>query len=594
MSTATIGLKPVNDLLKEQFYVPSYQRGYRWSPKQVTDLLDDIWHFHSSLAPNDRDSFYCLQPIVVLKQNGVCSLVDGQQRLTTINLILSFLRDDLARFKKRNFSLRFETRAETSESFLQQIDPAKRDLNIDYYHICNAYDAIAAWFAKLDQLEWSEFLKRLLWEDGKGANVRVIWYELPEDAQPIEVFTRLNVGKIPLTNSELIRALFLRSENFADGTRPLQQIKIAQEWDMIEKTLQDDSVWYFLHSGGDIPANRIEYIFRIIATGSNLSIAEEEDPFQIFFHFNKVLGANPTTVEDQWLSIKRQFMTLEEWYHDRIIYHLIGFLVYAEDDLGKIHKDNLDASKSQFLGTLKVRIYERLLGDAWQADADLEKVRTAITEHVTGLAYGTSSSVRRIRLTLLLFNIATLLLNEKSNLRFPFDLFKKQDWDIEHVRSVASGKPNRTDSQKLWLDQMESFMTAEGKEVELRSRCAEIRSAAKFDTKGFDHLYLDILRHYGEDSDTEADNLVGNLALLDAETNRSYKNSPFPVKRKIIIERDRRGIFVPLCTKNVFLKCYSKKIDNMLFWGDDDKEAYLQEIISTLTEFFASAQATPS
>ena len=39
-------LTSVNDLMGMNFYIPSYQRGYRWKTHQVTDLLDDIWEFH--------------------------------------------------------------------------------------------------------------------------------------------------------------------------------------------------------------------------------------------------------------------------------------------------------------------------------------------------------------------------------------------------------------------------------------------------------------------------------------------------------------------------------------------------------------------
>jgi hypothetical protein len=51
MSDTAICLKPVNDLLKESFYVPSYQRGYRWTERQVEDLLNDIWEFQASSEP---------------------------------------------------------------------------------------------------------------------------------------------------------------------------------------------------------------------------------------------------------------------------------------------------------------------------------------------------------------------------------------------------------------------------------------------------------------------------------------------------------------------------------------------------------------
>jgi hypothetical protein len=60
----------------------------------------------------------------------------------------------------------------------------------------------------------------------------------------------------------------------------------------------------------------------------------------------------------------------------------------------------------------------------------------------------------------------------------------------------------------------------------------------------------------------------------------------FPVKRKRILKNDMDGYFVPLCTKNVFLKCYSSKLDGMLFWQKSDADNYLENIKNTLKVYF--------
>ena len=46
------------------------------------------------------------------------------------------------------------------------------------------------------------------------------------------------------------------------------------------------------------------------------------------------------------------------------------------------------------------------------------------------------------------------------------------------------------------------------------------------------------------------------------------------------------GIFVPLCTRNVFLKCYSPRVDNVMFWSPDDRSGYQNAIEETLVRFF--------
>jgi uncharacterized protein with ParB-like and HNH nuclease domain len=57
-----LNIKTVNELRKEMdFFIPSYQRGYRWDKQQVLNLLNDIYDFMLSSSSD----FYCLQPIVV-------------------------------------------------------------------------------------------------------------------------------------------------------------------------------------------------------------------------------------------------------------------------------------------------------------------------------------------------------------------------------------------------------------------------------------------------------------------------------------------------------------------------------------------------
>lgn len=69
--------------IRGSFYIPSYQRGYRWSETEVVRLLDDIYQ-------NGKKN-YCLQPVVVRKKEDRYELIDGQQRLTTLYLIYKYI-----------------------------------------------------------------------------------------------------------------------------------------------------------------------------------------------------------------------------------------------------------------------------------------------------------------------------------------------------------------------------------------------------------------------------------------------------------------------------------------------------------------------
>lgn len=149
MSKINSGLKPINELLKLDFFIPSYQRGYRWTTNQVKDLLNDIWEFHRK-EDKKKGEFYCLQPIVVMQnENGTYIVIDGQQRLTTIHIILTYLSDILQLLGKKKYSIHYETR-EGSAEFLEHIDCERRSENIDYFHICQAYDTVKEWFNEKD------------------------------------------------------------------------------------------------------------------------------------------------------------------------------------------------------------------------------------------------------------------------------------------------------------------------------------------------------------------------------------------------------------------------------------------------------------
>lgn len=578
---AQLSLRPISDLLGERFFIPAYQRGYRWTKRQVTELLDDIWEFQA-LADAGGSAFYCLQPIVVKRraESGDWELVDGQQRLTTIHLVLTFLRDLMQALGQDLFRLAYETRKD-SEAFLQRIDPAEANKNIDYFHICNAYAAIETWFLNRHGSHRMKVLQALVNDDKAGKNVKVIWYELPEAQAAIPAFTRLNVGKIPLTNSELVRALFLRSGNFPASAASQEQLRIAQEWDTIEKVLQSDQFWYFMHSGADIPQNRIEYLFDLYARVEGWR-TEPGDPYSTFHFFHHRLQEDKLRAEDEWLRVKQSFMSLEEWFDDRVLYHLVGFLVHEGEDIQGLQALALGAAKSALRSRLRERIARKVgLACDW---ADPRAVHETVKASLADLEYGRDS--RRIRAILLLFNIATLLANPRSNLRFPFDAFKKEAWDIEHVKAVASDRPGKADAQRLWLNSVASYFARRPGDQDLSTRILALLAEEGSHGQAFDALYDDILRRVGEVSDPDVDNGIGNLALLDKGTNRAYKNAIFPVKRRWVLELDEAGTFVPLCTRNVFLKCYSEDIANMLFWSPRDADSYLAEIASTLAKFF--------
>lgn len=555
-------------LLDKNFFIPSYQRGYRWSPQQIKDFLNDIKEFDPKTNEIGEKTWYCLQPLVIKPMDtntkAVFNLdetkdwyevIDGQQRLTTLFLVVHYINEMWkGKQKFAEFSLKYETRA-SSEDFLKQLKVndatdmvAINNQNIDFHFISTAYNTIHQWVKGFgNSLKTGEFESKLIY------NTKVIWYETDSDS--VEVFTRINVGKIPLTNAELIKALFLNNSNFADANDKdktkirLKQLEIASEWDRMEYNLQNDSFWYFLNNKSTT-TTRIEFIFDLIAN----KLDKTHDEFYTFRHFVEKL--KESNIKEVWKQVKQCFQVLEEWYNDRKIYHKVGFLVATGSRIKDILYSSKGKSKSEFLNDLNQKIHDSVISK----------------DDISTLKYRSE----KIRPILLLHNIQTMLNNENETNRFPFDRFKKEKWDVEHITAIAEEPPQTDKHKRDWLDEVKNFAMKNVIKPELLKQL-EIVS---LDLLNFDEFYRNFLKEF-EENKGEVDN-INNLVLLDAHTNRSYKNAVFPIKRSTIIEREKAGVFVPISTKNVFMKFYSDDVSQMSFWGEKDKELYFSDLNSTI------------
>lgn len=596
MNHSDLCLKPIHELLVDehgnctQFWIPAYQRGYRWKPLQVTQLLEDIREFSQRRNPQPQE-FYCLQPLVIkTTERGLFEVVDGQQRLTTLLLILRHFNERLAlKYQQTLFTLDYETRPLLLE-FLNEPNEADANSNVDYFYLFNAINAIEDWFSTRAH-EVDEIKSALL------NKTRVIWFELAVQDNAVDAFTRLNVGKIPLTDDELIRALFLKRADNNEPETVARQMRIAHEWDQLEKALQADEFWYFLSNQKSKPQNRIGVLFELVARADGLGTGADQDEHSIFHAYSrklKVCGATST----EWLRIKQTFMMLEEWFEDRTLYHIVGFLIHLGMDVVSICELSSQTTKSAFERKLRKAVFARTIGGKDLDSLTPAALHACISERLESLEYGRHSSY--IRALLLLFNLATLLGSPRSNLRFQFDSFKKGEWDIEHVRSIASSRPLRLHDQIDWLNLCVGYLEAHKVKEQaaqtkllLNSIAAFIKQSKKAHSdEAFEVVYKKLLAFFQEKDEAPTDHGISNLTLLDKGTNRSYKNAVFAVKRKALLSLDQSGIFVPLCTRNVFLKCYSPQADNMMFWSKDDRDAYQAEITRALVGFFSKTQGS--
>lgn len=642
----TLELKSIAELQDMAFYIPAYQRGYRWTQQQVKDLLKDILEFSEKKG---NASIYCLQPLVIVKRlsdedsvmkriheakdlNEVRRLlkeqwevVDGQQRLTTIRLILEVLQ------QPHFYDIEYETR-KNSASFLDGIMNGIPDSNvkenIDYYYIKQAVNCTNNWLKGKDI---DRFRNVLLHQ------VKFIWYETQEN-NPKEVFTRLNIGKISLTNAELIKALLLNKSNFPNddySTVRLRQQEIAMEWDVIEYTLQSNEFWLFLNEPGNERSTRIDFIFDMICQEDMLHCKDDQEiqmnddlkTFRYFNHYFETQKQKEEAIQTIWEKVKEIFQTLQAWFDDKELYHYIGFLICIGKSVNRIYRQwtryatKLAFRENYLMKVIKESIrYKDIENTVYEVDAE-------VPQEFKG---GVKQNCRPI---LLLHNLQTVInqnnvLAENKKYRegvfykFPFHLYKSEDWDVEHIDSNTENKLNDIQSQREWL--LNAYFGLQGEAFkEIRKNIkdffekftgknyekSEDPDKQKARNERFEELRSSIDDINGNIRLSQIEkNKIWNFALLDSSTNRSYGNAIFPAKRRVIIGKDQgkrffpptvdengaiveckvqegQSSFIPPCTKSVFLKYYNAASSDFNTWNKEDAIAYMNNIKDTLKEF---------
>lgn len=569
MAENKIELKSVRELLGMKFFIPSYQRGYRWTDLQIENLLNDILEFSKGI---DGD-FYCLQPLVVKKRKkdllaeikqansiedvetllkGEWIVIDGQQRLTTIYLILKALENEYCP------SLEYER-----ESYIEvcdSCDEIKKD-NIEIYHLTSAKKCIRKWI-ETNSKDSANTLRNKILEQAK-----FIFYNVGDvsEEQEHDIFNNLNSGRIALTNAELIKALFLNKVGKEDiAHREVEQRLLADEFDQIERTLRQDDFWYFLAGNTEKPSSCINLLFDLMLESSEQNGKYHiDEPFRTFFYFNDLINGNES--EDSykkskkiWEDVRKVFHIMEGWFNDSVMYNLIGYHRAANGGktLCEIYKKfREENSKKEF---------KKWLVDECKNHIDYP-------DGFMQLRYDDNKA--KVFNLLLLFNIATLNERPQEAVKFSFANLHKYKWDVEHI---SPQNPKNYDDLKKAVEKF--------KDNEHLKILIDAINKGEKDTK--------IIEEERAKYFAAGDDLMGiqNLTLLTAHDNRGIGNKFFFEKRQKLQEYYQQGSFIPACSMNVFMKFYSEKPEQMAFWDKDDRDSYKNKLEQTIKNFFDNEQ----
>lgn len=578
------------------FYIKDYQRGYRWEEQQVKSLLDDLLEFNH----DNHTLKYCMQPLVVKKaeRNAVAhtrtlsklitpdavkseetessncgsawELIDGQQRLTTTLLVLNCCYEALKKPPAPPYQI-----------YYQLIR------NIDEYYINHAKKVIDDWFdsfgSKSDDIR-SEIRGKI------NSDIQFIWYEVEPNANSVEIFTKLNIGKIPLTNAELFKAQLLNPDRIDKKDRE-KEVKenvtlasIAFEWDKIEQSLRDNDFWSFISNEMLDAETRIDYLLRLYAIqikyeGEIDSAIQEADGLFPFLAINSYIRKHKMDSnsiacnETIWKEIVSIHDRLKSWYTNNELYHYIGFLIATGKSGIKVITELVKDTDKKKKSEVEEIVFDKIRKQMKNVTLD-------------NLSYSKDS--QKIRSVLLFFNLFTMV-QSKTDSRFSFTQYKnpKIHWDIEHIHARATDEEIRAikdpDKRKDFLESLKKQFEEINDQETVQKINQFILTEVSTNNINEDE-FLDFCCKITDKYGNYDENGIGNLTLLDAETNRSYHNALYPIKRIRIIERDKGEVFIPVCTKNVFLKMYSSNFSNMMEWTKDDAEDYLSAMKKALVE----------
>ncbi|MCX8524689.1 DUF262 domain-containing protein [Chryseobacterium formosus] len=598
-------LKNIEELLDFSFIIDAYQRGYRWDTDQVYSLLTDIDEFTLKFQ-----SFYCLQPLVVRKiDDNTYELIDGQQRATTISLILMF-------FKSKSYRLRYTTR-NTEESginsFIVNIPELsfpeftfKKDLdnfniidslifrhwkeniilnnseidNVDNFYFYKNYVVIHNWFEQFDEEEKEVFKHKLL------KNTKVIWYvenETTSDEKIIEKFINFNEGKIELEQAELIKALFVldiaKTPNAVQ--RQYEENQFADDWNLIEHQMGDDKFWQFITSNKNDEniANKINLVFQL-----HNGFGKSEDKFYNYRKFENSFKNSEEKNKPNWSKITQLYNGLEEWFFDRTSYHLIGAIIHLTNfNISTIlEKAQESSTKVKFRNELR-----KLLGNEFLT----EKFNLELIKY---------NDITVFKM-LFLFNIALTEIDDTETF-FPFYRFyETKNWNIEHILAKNDDGLDTFEEFKTFHREIDTLIKAStDEEVTLENKniikvlLDELAQLIYESKKGV------IKQKAKEINDKVAEFFsvddFNNLCLLDQSTNIKVGKKPFRRKRNIILKLDdeieiKPDTYIPMGTEYVFSKKSTKsEFYQIDYWSLTDRESYLKFVQNTISKFLTPEQ----
>jgi hypothetical protein len=587
LSTTKDQISPIltiSELRKKAFWIPFYQRGYRWRIPQVEQLLDDI---HENTEDKGN---YCLQPIVVAESNhetDCWELIDGQQRLTTLNLVLMALNtqtipttyartqynQDPADHSILEIIKTLEDGGNAEEAGWDRIKNERKDLDtVDNHHMVDAWLCIRTWLRENPN---SGMETKIL----EGTNV--IWHVVKKPKAASE-FLRFNSGRIPLSPCELLKAKFLSTTAVPGGHR--SPAEIAAEWDQMESVFHDEEFWNFLNPLEKVSKapNRNALLFELLQPTTEKDARAGEE------YLNKFPKPNQTSeIEAAWLRVRRCFLSLQEWFSDRETRHQVGFLRWARTGGDGVSPTKLwvefeKQGRRGFRYWLMERVRSVLFPQGKQ-----DRWKEASFEDPNDRHY--------LQDVLFWFSVCTL----PPRITYPFARHASVDtWSLEHIHAQNSPDASNQKQVEQWRDGciriLKHRLKRESEDEMIQELIASLQtldcgSSGKAineeEKTRIEKMLLDLEKRFEGILPTQIHedlDKLWNLALLGRDENSALSNGFFHQKREKILGFEKDGVFIPPATVRAFLKAFSREPSDLILWAPEDRDAYKERIREVL------------
>jgi len=611
----------------EKFLIPAYQRGYKWRIKDIEQLLNDINAFQTH---GDDEVFYCLQNITLVKNGNNFNVVDGQQRLTTLSLILAYLGKSGLVSGKLEYKIRKETEVFLNDYvYPQKLNVFCNNLNSngtllewdnlgvtdvfnyqDIFYLYNAYRTIQLWF------ETNKNIKEM--EDKILHRVKLI-VNRPQinSTQEFELFDNLNGKRVSLDGADLIRAMIITRV----ARKEVEDIDESSKHDVLlnENRVKNGLKLDDINNWWRIPERQNYFgvfIRNINSKGENIIFDERKYPIDILYKLfiqtslaqnSLAIGSNEyTDFQKGSGTIKLQYFEnsdnlpevfsklqdvqrlIEYWYEDATLYHLVRYsAIYLKKTFNDLTDLWMSNNKNSFIAQLKneIRANEFIDLALQTEDENGNKLTDDQLNFNENWYDGDNTDMMPL---MVLLDIIRILSSKTS--KFPI-----ANLDPSHFVAVKEDKEHIFPQTPLdtndGIDILMYYIDVAydcGYNALDKTRVLKIINAYK------DQILMhDSFREWFNKkltTDIVPINSLGNVCLLQDSVNRSYGNDFFAKKHFDIMQKSSKGEYIrphviDAFAKNMATQNQREDYTYMQKWTKEDIFARRNYIVQQIIDF---------